>query len=143
MIVSQISRSDGISLVVATEAYARVGIAAHDAFICCWNTKDTYNVQRPVTYINRNIDRNWLPYIATPNFPSYTSGHSTQSGAAALVLTDMFGVKSFRDTTHIEGHARTRTSLGVRDPHIELPGSPSAGQQRDIVRRTRDSGLDA
>jgi membrane-associated phospholipid phosphatase len=38
----------------------------------------------------------------TPNFPSYTSGHSTQSGAAASVLTDMFGIKRFTDTTHID-----------------------------------------
>jgi PAP2 superfamily len=36
------------------------------------------------------------------NFPSYTSGHSTQSGAAASLLTDMFGAKKFRDTTHID-----------------------------------------
>ena len=38
----------------------------------------------------------------TPNFPTYTSGHSTQSAAAATVLTDMFGVKSFTDTTHTD-----------------------------------------
>jgi hypothetical protein len=28
--------------------------------------------------------------------------HSTQSGAAARVLTDMFGQKSFTDTTHTD-----------------------------------------
>jgi hypothetical protein len=73
----------------------------YDAFIACWNAKYVYNLQRPVTYINRNIDASWRPYIVTPNFPTYTSGHSTQSGAAARVLTDMFGIKSFTDTTHI------------------------------------------
>jgi hypothetical protein len=52
-----------------------------------------------VTY---NIDPGWWPYIATPGFPSYTSGHSTQSGAAARALTDMFGLKSFTDTTHTD-----------------------------------------
>jgi hypothetical protein len=101
-IVSQIARKDDLSLAEAAEAYARVGIAVHDAFIGCWNTKYVYNLQRPVTYINDNIDGNWMPYLLTPNFPSYTSGHSTQSGAAASVLTDMFGVKKFRDTTHID-----------------------------------------
>jgi membrane-associated phospholipid phosphatase len=101
-IVSQIARKDGLSLAEAAEAYARVGIVVHDAFIGCWNTKYVYNLQRPVTYINDNIDGGWMPYIVTPNFPSYTSGHSTQSGAAASVLTDMFGVKKFRDTTHID-----------------------------------------
>jgi hypothetical protein len=101
-IVSQIARKDGLSLAEASEAYTRVGIAVHDAFIGCWNTKYVYNLQRPVTYINDNIDVNWMPYLVTPNFPSYTSGHSTQSGAAASVLTDMFSVKTFEDTTHID-----------------------------------------
>lgn len=101
-IVSQISRNDSLSLAAAAEAYARVGIAVHDAFIGCWNTKYIYNLQRPVTYINDHIDAGWLPYIATPGFPSYSSGHSTQSAAAARVLTDMLGIKSFTDTTHID-----------------------------------------
>ena len=101
-IVSQIARNDKLSLAEAAEAYVNVGIAVHDAFIGCWNTKYVYNLQRPVTYINENIDGNWMPYLVTPNFPSYTSGHSTQSGAAASVLTDMFGVKKFTDTTHID-----------------------------------------
>jgi hypothetical protein len=101
-IVSQIARNDGLSLPRAAEAYARVGIAVHDAFIACWNAKYLSNLQRPVTYINRNIDASWRPYIATPAFPTYTSGHSTQSGAAARVLTDMFGTRSLTDTTHTD-----------------------------------------
>lgn len=36
----------------------------------------------------------------TSPFPSYTSGHSTQSGAAAAVLTAYFGPIPFTDTTH-------------------------------------------
>ena len=99
-IMSQIARNDQLSLARAAEGYARVGIAVHDAFIACWNAKYLYNLQRPVTYINDNIDASWRPYIVTPNFPTYTSGHSTQSGAAAKVLTDMFGIKRFTDTTH-------------------------------------------
>jgi membrane-associated phospholipid phosphatase len=79
-----------------------VGIAVHDAFIVCWRAKYVYKLQRPVTYINDNIDRRWMPYLVTPGFPSYPSGHSMQSGAAASVLTDMFGTKRFRDTTHID-----------------------------------------
>jgi hypothetical protein len=101
-IVSQAARNDGLSLARAAEAYARVGIAVHDAFIACWNAKYVYNLQRPVTYINDNIDASWVPYIVTPSFPTYTSGHSTQSGAAARALTDMFGPKSFTDTTHAD-----------------------------------------
>jgi hypothetical protein len=101
-IVSQLSRNKRLSLAEAAEAYARVGIAVHDAFICCWHAKYVYNLQRPVTYIRNNIDGGWLPFIGTPGFPAYTSGHSTQSGAAAAVLSDMFGTESFTDTTHTD-----------------------------------------
>ena len=48
-----------------------------------------------MTYIQDYIDSTWLPYIVTPPFPTYPSGHSTQSGAAAAVLTDLFGIKAF------------------------------------------------
>lgn len=101
-IVSQIARKDGLSLARAAEAYARVGIAVHDAFIGCWKTKYVYNLRRPVTYINENLHGRWRSYIVTPNFPSYPSGHAVQSGAVARVLTDMFGNKSFNDTTHVD-----------------------------------------
>ena len=101
-IVSQLARNDDLSLAEAAEAYARVGIAVHDAFITCWNAKYLYNLQRPVTYINDTIDVGWSPYLVTPGFPSYTSGHSTQSGAAARVLTAMFGRTRFTDTTHTD-----------------------------------------
>jgi len=101
-IASQISRNNGLSLMTSAEAFARVGVAVHDAFICCWNVKYATNLMRPVTFIRRYIDPNWLPYIATPAFPTYTSGHSSQSGAAAAVLTDMFGTVRFTDTTHVD-----------------------------------------
>jgi hypothetical protein len=101
-IVGQLARSDGLSLTVAAEAYARVGIAVTDAFIACWQAKYFYNLQRPVTYIQDYLERTWRPYLMTPPFPTYTSGHSTQSGAAAAVLTQMFGLKAFTDTTHTD-----------------------------------------
>jgi hypothetical protein len=101
-IISQIARNDDLSLAAAAEAYARVGIAVHDAFIATWKAKYIYNLQRPVTYINNNIDADWLPYLETPSFPTYPSAHSTISGAVARVLTDMFGIKSFTDTTHAD-----------------------------------------
>ncbi len=103
-LVGQIARNDGLSLAAAAEAYARVGIAVTDAFIQCWNTKYADNLQRPVTFIQDHIAAGWLPYLATPAFPTYTSGHSTQSGAAATVLTDLFGSRSFTDTIRADHH---------------------------------------
>jgi hypothetical protein len=40
----------------------------------------------------------------TPPNPAYSSGHSTQSSAAAEVLTDLFGHKAFTDTLHTDHH---------------------------------------
>ena len=101
-IVAQISRTHRLSLMASAEAFARVGIAVHDAFIECWYTKYVYNLQRPVTYINKHIDPAWRSYLTTPPFPSYDSGHSAQSGAASTVLTDMFGNTPFTDTIHTD-----------------------------------------
>jgi PAP2 superfamily len=103
-IVGQIARTDGLSLMAAAEGYVRVGLAVADAFIGCWHTKYTYNLLRPETYITRVIDPAWLPLLITPGFPAYTSGHATQSGAAAMMLTDMFGMKAFTDTLHQDHH---------------------------------------
>jgi PAP2 superfamily len=99
-IVGQLARHEGLSLMAAAEAYVRVGLAVADAFISCWHTKYTYTLLRPETYITHLLDPTWLPLIITPGFPAYTSGHATQFGAAATVLTDLFGMKAFTDTLH-------------------------------------------
>ncbi|MCI0567199.1 MAG: vanadium-dependent haloperoxidase [Acidobacteria bacterium] len=99
-IVGQIARQRHLSLGTASEAYARVGLAVADSFISCWNTKFVFNLLRPVTYIQQNIDADWTSPIATPPFAEYTSGHSVQSGAAATVLTDLLGEFPFTDDTH-------------------------------------------
>jgi hypothetical protein len=99
-ILTQIVRTRDLGLDVAAEALAKLGISQADAFICCWSAKYDWNVLRPVTYIQAHIDAAWLPPIGTPPFPSYTSGHSTQSGAAAVVLHDVLGDVPFTDDTH-------------------------------------------
>ncbi len=66
---------------------ALTAIAMHDAFIHCWHGKYTYNVIRPITYINRYIDPDWRTVIQTPPFPECPSGHSSVSRAAAVVLS--------------------------------------------------------
>jgi hypothetical protein len=85
---------------VAAETFAKVGIAVRDAFISCWYSKYEYNVLRPITYIHDVIDPTWTPFLTTPPFPEYTSGHSVQSAAVAEVLTALFGEVPFIDHTH-------------------------------------------
>jgi hypothetical protein len=99
-ILTQMIRLRGSSLAEAAIAYAKVGMAVADAFICCWHTKFQVNLLRPVTYIQALIDPAWGSLLTTPPFPEFTSGHSVQSGAAATVLTDLFGDVAFTDHTH-------------------------------------------
>ena len=87
----------------AADLLARIGVCVADAFIACWATKVQYDLLRPITYIKRVIDPKWEPLLNTPPFPEYPSGHSTQSGAAAVVLTAFFGDNyKFLDTTHTD-----------------------------------------
>jgi hypothetical protein len=95
-------RRENASLATAAVTYAKVGIAISDAFVACWQRKYTANLLRPVTYIRAVIDPAWTPLLGTPPFPEYPSGHSVQSGAAAEVLTGLFGDGyAFVDDTHV------------------------------------------
>jgi hypothetical protein len=70
--------------------FAALNTGQADAFIACWDAKYAYWSLRPITAIRRLIDPSWQSYIVTPPFPSYVSGHSTTSGAAATVLAAFF-----------------------------------------------------
>jgi hypothetical protein len=95
-------------------AYAHTAIALFDAFISCWDEKFRSNYVRPETMINL-IDENWRPYIQTPPFPSYTSGHATNSSAAAEVMTHWFGDNlTFTDTSLLEFGIKNREIKSFR-----------------------------
>ena len=83
-------------------AYLNVSVGLFDAFISCWDEKWNTLVVRPETLINQYYDEEWFPLLQTPPFPEYTSGHSVISGAAAVILTDIFGDNfDFVDTTEV------------------------------------------
>lgn len=77
----------GLSEREATHLYALLGATMYDAFIGCWDSKQTYWYIRP-----------WRadPAITTtaaagkPNHPSYPSGHSCVSSSGAAVLSAFF-----------------------------------------------------
>ena len=100
-IAMQILERDHAGLDKSAEVMARLGVALADSFIGCWDAKYKYDLVRPLTYIRRLIDKKWEALLITPPFPEYPSGHSTQSGAAGVVLADLFGENfAFEDTTH-------------------------------------------
>jgi hypothetical protein len=106
-------------------AYAATSIALFDGFISCWDEKFRSNYIRPETAINTYIDQDWRPYIQTPPFPSYTSGHSTISAAAAEMMTKHFGDRlAFTDTSLLE--------FGIANR--EIRSFRSAAQEASISR---------
>jgi PAP2 superfamily len=96
-------------------AYTQTAITMFDGFISCWNVKFKNNTSRPETEINKNISDTWRPYIQTPPFPAYVSGHSTISAAAAEVMTAWFGNDlTFKDTSSLEFGIPARTIESFR-----------------------------
>jgi hypothetical protein len=102
MIAQQACVQKQVSVTKAAQVYALTTVAIFDAFISCWDEKYKTNLIRPITIINRLTDPQWVPYIQTPPFPEFTSGHSVTSNAAATILTALLGDNfAFTDKTEI------------------------------------------
>ncbi len=99
-IAQEVVARKNLSLVDTARVFALLNLAEADAAIVSWDAKREYDLWRPITAVREAAtdgnpdtaaDPAWLPLIATPPFPAYTSGHSTFSGAGAAVLTLLFG----------------------------------------------------
>jgi hypothetical protein len=90
-ILTTIVKQRKLSLAEGIEIYTKLSLALNDAFITCWRVKYEFNTIRPITYIKRYIDKTFEPLLLTPPFPEFPSGHSTQAGAFAAVMTKQFG----------------------------------------------------
>jgi hypothetical protein len=76
-------------LVESARASAYLNVTMFDAFVSCWKSKYQFWTARPYMRL-RDRTPMFTTVVTTPNFPSYTSGHSTVSGAAAVVLAELF-----------------------------------------------------
>lgn len=111
-IAQDVAAAQGNTLSENARMFALLNIAAADAAISCWDNKYAYEDWRPVTAIRAGDtdgngdtagDAAWSSFIPTPPFPSYTSGHSTFSGAAAEILAGFFGTDNIAFTSSAEG----------------------------------------
>jgi hypothetical protein len=98
--LTQIMETRNLNLSEKARLFALIYLAAGDASIACWGTKYEYNFWRPESaIINASLDGNdatiadasWQPFIPTPPFPEYPSGHTTNSSAMAKILMLEFG----------------------------------------------------
>jgi hypothetical protein len=69
----------------AARTLAYMNMTMMDAGIACWDAKYYFHYPRPIQLIP-----GFKTILGTPNFPSYTSGHSSFSAAAATVLSHIF-----------------------------------------------------
>ena len=75
----------GLDERAATRTFALTNVAMMDALIGCWDAKYHYWTIRP-----SQADAGITLTFGLPNHPSYPSGHSCQSAAAATVLAELF-----------------------------------------------------
>lgn len=82
--------------------------AAFDAGVATWDAKYRYLLVRPVTVIRKGASPQWLPSLATPPFPAYTSGHAGFGTAAVTVLAALVPARAeeFYDAAAEAGDSR-------------------------------------
>jgi hypothetical protein len=114
LLAAAVSARDGHGLDEDVCLFLALTGALLDAGIAAWDAKRAFDSVRPVTAIRflfagrrvlawagpgrgtRLIDgRDWQPYLPTPPFPEFPSGHSTFSAAAAEVLARFTGSDRF------------------------------------------------
>jgi hypothetical protein len=112
VIAQDLTRRNKLSTPDTARLFALLNMACADAGISCWDSKFFYRTWRPETAI-RELDPklnphmtpkpDFIPLMMTPAFPSYTSGHSTFSGAAERILARFFGTDDIEFTVTSEG----------------------------------------
>lgn len=112
VIAQGISLERHLGLLENARLFALLAMAGADAAIVSWDHKYHYNNWRPLTGIQQaDTDGNpataadpaWLPLIATPPFPAYSSGHSTFSSSSARLLALFFGTDQIPFSTGSDG----------------------------------------
>jgi membrane-associated phospholipid phosphatase len=127
------------SEVRAARAFALLNMAMHDAAVGCWDAKFTYYNPRP-----SQLDRGIGTMVGLPNFPSYTSGHSTFSAAAASVLGYLFPSATAGFEADMQEAALSRLFAGIHyRSDIEVGMTHGARIGGYTVRFAQIDGADA
>jgi membrane-associated phospholipid phosphatase len=117
--------SHNLTIYESARASAYLNTAMYDSFVSCWYTKFTYWTARP---FQRITDPTFTTVIPTPNFPSYTSGHSTVSSTAAIILRQLFPEEATYFLMEAQEAAVSRLWAGIHFPQDNNNGF-AVGQQ--------------
>jgi hypothetical protein len=100
----------GVSFSKAIQVNTVLAVGLMDGFQSCWDEKYRSNRIRPETAIRKYLDPKWTPFLQTPPFPEYLSGHSTISSVSAVILTHFFGNQfKYTDTVEVRFGLKART----------------------------------
>lgn len=128
--------SRALGPVSAARAHALASVAMYDAFVACWDAKFTYWLARPVT-----MDPALRTVFPTPPFPSYPSGHSTISTAAAEVFAELFpdAARHYRDRAAEATLSRVYAGVHYR---FDVEAGDALGTRvgQAVVQRARTDG---
>ncbi len=127
-IIGIAAKQKNLTFIKTVQIYTYASVAIFESFIVCWDEKFRSNYVRPETVINKYIDPEWRPYIQTPPFPEYTSGHAAMSSSLGEVLTQYFGDNfKFTDTTQEVFGIDQRSFTSFRQAAEEVGMSRSYG----------------
>lgn len=97
-IAMQVLQDKPMRFIEIARAFALLGMTQCDASISAWDSKYHFDIIRPETairsrapefrnqYQKLSVQKNWRSYLPTPEFPSYTSGHSTFGAAGTKMI---------------------------------------------------------
>jgi len=132
-ITKDISEREGFSLDQDVRLFFTIGNAMMDAGVAAWDAKYRFNYVRPVTVIQRMgstpiyaydhrtnrpgtlAAEDWEPYLETPAFPEYVSGHSAFAAAWARAMELSLGTDQM-DYTGLVYFLNEENSVHLRDP---------------------------
>jgi hypothetical protein len=113
-----------------TRTLAYMNMAIMDSGISCWDAKYYYHYPRPIQMID-----GFETIAGTPNFPSYTSGHSVFSAAASEVLAYIFPEEASTVRAWAEEAAISRVYGGI---HWSFDATVGTDQGREVAQYTID-----
>jgi len=154
-----VSRRDHHTLDDDVKLFFALGNAELDSSVECWDIKRHYNSVRPITAIRflfkgkdvkawggptlgtQTIDgATFLPYIPTPPFAEYISGHSTFSAAGAEVLLLFTKSTTFGYTVNIPA-SFSPIELNVPAQPLVLKWDKFIDAANDAGTSRRDGGI--
>lgn len=112
----------------SARTFAYMNMAIMDAGISCWDAKYYYHYPRPIQSMP-----GFKTILGTPNFPSYTSGHSTFSAAAAEVLAYIFPAEATYCKAWAQEAADSRVYAGI---HYRFDSESGLEQGKKVAQFT-------